>query len=417
LEIPQGVEVSSISAELIDSDGNVVSTTSVNMKTGRYTFTQVPANMNFDIRFSQNSSNWGWNGGAGNSVSMKPLYLDNSQAGTQDKSQALKVQVGVNGRLSGKNVTFSEGSSIQGTVSISSVDGLVPFTGSRSLQVHLYKKIGEGEEDWVFYAISQLSATTGYGFQFVGLPQGSYKIEFWDYTTGNNTLLPNWNGGAEFREDALPIPVGESGTVSISHVMEVAPPQKSAEAFDLDDLGAEALAELKDLIDVNPDAAPGSELDIFVGTEFAGEYVSAFANSTPVLLGDWKQVDSRGYITVTIPTTLPAGSHRIAAQDSRGVVFGWAPISIKAPDGVSANPSTNPAATEAKPAAPKSIVDSEDEEEEKKQPAKKEEIVAAPADVESSGASWLFPLGGFLLVALLAGSFWAYRLRGEGVKR
>ena len=410
LDIPQGVEVRSVSAELIDSDGVVVSSTPVNMKTGRYNFTQVPAGQGFQVRFSQNSSSWDWYSGSGNSVSMKPVfYMGNSQLGTPLKSQAQTVVVGQGENLTGRNVTFSEGSSIQGTVAISSADGPISFTGSRSIQVSLFQLVGE--ENWVWFASTQVSATTGYGFQFVGLPQGSYKIEFYDYTTGNNTLLPNWNGGAEFLEDALPIPVGESGTVSISHVMEVAPPQKSAEAFDLDDLGAEALAELKDLIDVNPDAAPGSELDIFVGTEFAGEYVSAFANSTPVLLGDWKQVDSRGYITVTIPTTLPAGSHRIAAQDSRGVVFGWAPISIKSPDTVSANPATNPAATEAKPAAPKSIVDSDDEEEEKKQSANNEEIVAAPDAVESSSANWLFPLAGGFLMLVVAGSAWVLRSR------
>jgi hypothetical protein len=192
--------------------------------------------------------------------------------------------------------------------------------------------------------------------------------------------------------------------------MTIAPPEKSAEAFDLDDLGAEALAQLKDEITLSADAAPGAELDIFVGTEFAGDFVSAFANSTPVLLGDWKQVDSRGYITVTIPTTLPAGSHRIAAQDSRGVVFGWAPISISAPDAVSANPSTNPAATKAKTAAPKSSDNSETDEE-KKETAKEEETVAAPEAVESSSANWLFPLAGGFLMLVVAGSAWVLRSR------
>jgi hypothetical protein len=191
--------------------------------------------------------------------------------------------------------------------------------------------------------------------------------------------------------------------------MSTAAPETSAEAFDLDDLGAEFLEQLKDEIALSPDASPGSTLEIFVGSEFAGDFVSAFANSTPVLLGDWKQVDSRGYITVTIPTTLPAGSHRIAAQDSRGVVFGWAPISIKAPDTVSVNPATNPAATKAKAAAPKSSDDSEADEE-KKETAKEEEIVAAPAATDSS-SDWLFPLAAGFLMLVVAGSAWVLRSR------
>jgi hypothetical protein len=150
--------------------------------------------------------------------------------------------------------------------------------------------------------------------------------------------------------------------------------------------------------------------------EFAGDFVSAFANSTPVLLGDWKQVDSRGYITVTIPTTLPAGSHRIAAQDSRGVVFGWAPISIKAPDAVSANPAPNPAATKAKPASPKSSDDSEPDEE-KKETAKEEDIVATPVAGESSNSDWLFPLAAGFLMMVVAGSAWVLRSRRGSFSR
>jgi hypothetical protein len=271
----------------------------------------------------------------------------------------------------------------------------------------LWKKDQQG--GWAYYSFREISAETNYRFQFVGLPAGAYKIEFTDTRSGSNALSKNFNGGFSTRDEAPEITVGDAQSVTANHTMTIAPPEKSAEAFDLDDLGAEALAQLKDEITLSPDAAPGSELDIFVGTEFAGEFVSTFANSTPVLLGDWKQVDSRGYITVTIPKTLPAGSHRIAAQDSRGVVFGWAPLSINAPDAVSANPSTNPAATKAKPAAPKGS-DNSDPEEEKKETAKEEEIVAAPAATDFS-SDWLFPLAGGFLMLVVAGSAWVLRSR------
>jgi hypothetical protein len=88
-------------------------------------------------------------------------------------------------------------------------------------------------------------------------------------------------------------------------------------------------------ISIPENASSGSELDIFVGTEFSGEFVSAFANSTPVLLGDWRQVNAEGYITVSIPLELPEGSHRIAVQDAKGVVFGWAPLSVVDSDSAS----------------------------------------------------------------------------------
>jgi hypothetical protein len=141
-------------------------------------------------------------------------------------------------------------------------------------------------------------------------------------------LIWNFNGGAPSLEEAIRIPIDDGETKVENHTMEVGPPEMSAEAFDLDDLGAERLAELVNEISVPENASSGSEIDIFVGTEFSGEFVSAFANSTPVLLGNWRQVNAEGYITVSIPLELPEGSHRIAVQDAKGVVFGWAPLSV-----------------------------------------------------------------------------------------
>jgi hypothetical protein len=188
--------------------------------------------------------------------------------------------------------------------------------------------------------------------------------------------------------------------------MSIAPPQTSAAAFDLDDLGTATLLELKDQISLAASSSPGSEIEVFVGTEFAGEYVSAFANSTPVLLGDWKQVDSRGYVSVRIPTSLPAGEHRIATQDSRGVVFGWAPITIKGPDISVASPTIE----KAKPRTSMSVVEAEPEEVEK-EPATTEEIVAEPVAPVSSTDDWLLPLAGGFLLVVLAGSALAVRSR------
>jgi hypothetical protein len=125
-----------------------------------------------------------------------------------------------------------------------------------------------------------------------------------------------------------------------------------------------------------------------------------------VVLGDWQQVNSQGYIKVKIPTTLPAGSHRIAAQDSRGIVFGWAPITIKGPDVAVASPTVK----KAKPRASMSVVEAE------QKPATPEEAVAAPAETNSSG-DWLLPLaGGFLFIAAV-GSAWALRTRRVGIRR
>jgi protocatechuate 3,4-dioxygenase beta subunit len=324
--IPQGVEVRAIFAELLDANtGTFVHSSPVDLETGQYVIGQVPDG-NYKLRFTQNSRGGGWSEFTQNSISMKPVYWDDTEFGTKNISQGATVVVSGRVPVTQIDITYSEGAVLQGTVSIATQNGPVPLTGSRSLWVDLFRKSSSG--DWSYFTYAEVSASTNYNFQFVGLAEGEYKISFRDSRSGNNSLIWNYNGGASTLEEAPEISIGEAETKILSHSMEVAPPEMSAEAFDLDDLGAERLAELVNEISIPQNASSGSELDIFVGTEFSGEFVSAFANSTPVLLGDWKQVDAEGYITVSIPRELPQGSHRIAVQDSRSVVFGWAPLSV-----------------------------------------------------------------------------------------
>ena len=406
--IPQGPFTQPIIAELLQQVGEsvqVVNSAEVNRVTGLYEIGQVPLG-SYLIRFTQNPAGSYSESSMEESISMKPVYWNGSRLGTTSLDEADQIDIVSEGQaVVSKNVTFSRGASLQGTLSVATASGIAPLTGSRSVFVDLYMETSD--EDWQLLTSSEISGSSNYEYKFVGLAGGIYKMHFIDSRRGNNALTSNF---------ALDIEIVDGVPRIINHVMSAAAPETSAEAFDLDDLGAEFLEQLKDEIALSPDAAPGSTLEIFVGSEFAGEFVSAFANSTPVLLGDWKQVDSRGYITVTIPTTLPAGSHRIAAQDSRGVVFGWAPISINAADSVSANPAPKPAAAKAKPASPKSSDDSEPEGE-KKETAKEEEIVAAPTAGESSNSDWLFPLAAGFLMMVVAGSAWVLRSRRRSFSR
>ena len=414
--IPQGVELRQIYAELVNaSTGVFIHSSPVNSKTGQYVIGQVP-NGQYKIRFTQNPFGGRMSGHVEAPVSMKPVYWNGSQFGTTDGS-SLATWISVTGTpVITRNVTYSEGSSIRGSVSIASVDGLIPVSGSRTLWVELYRKNGA---NFTYFASSELSARTNYGFQFVGISEGEYKISFRDTRSGGNSLTPNFNGGALSLSEAIAIEVGEEGepeVETLNHVMEIAPPETSAEAFDLESLSAERLLELKDEISLAGNVNPGSELDIFVGKEFSGDFVSAFANSTPVLLGDWQQVDSDGYITVVLPATLASGDHRVGVQDSRSTVFGWAPLSISGPDSVAPNRSTNPTASISKSRDTDGVVESESEEE-NTEPITKEETLLAPTLGESSSNDWLLPLaGGFLMVAV-AGSVWVLRSRRRSIFR
>ena len=75
---------------------------------------------------------------------------------------------------------------------------------------------------------------------------------------------------------------------------------------------------------------PGDSVVITVGTEHAGQYVSAWLWSTPVNLGGWQRVGTDGKITVTLPADVAPGTHRIVVQDADGTVIGWTEITIAA---------------------------------------------------------------------------------------
>ncbi|SEB85888.1 2',3'-cyclic-nucleotide 2'-phosphodiesterase/5'-or 3'-nucleotidase, 5'-nucleotidase family [Paramicrobacterium humi] len=79
------------------------------------------------------------------------------------------------------------------------------------------------------------------------------------------------------------------------------------------------------------EAKPGQTITINVGTEHAGEWVSVWLHSTPIMLSDgFVQVSAEGTVQVTIPADAPAGNHRIVVLAADGSVIGWQDITIAA---------------------------------------------------------------------------------------
>ena len=334
--IPTLGNVPVVAAELIDTVTNSVSAvTYVSTETGLYTFASVPAG-NYIIRFTQRANYEGYTGGGGGFgfggtggevVSLKPVYWDGTTLGTENKAQAQTIAVLAGARISGKSVTVSRGSSITGTVLVETPDGVSRLTGTRSVLVYIYQKQADGSWDQIGYP-EGVNGYTNSEIQIAGLSAGRYKLKFEDSRRGNNSLATTFNGGATTLALAPEIVVGDTLNASVSQVMSVAPPERSASAFDLDDLGQAQLDQLQGQITVSSELSTGSEEPIYVGVEFAGEYVSAFANSTPTNLGGWKQVDSNGYISVVIPADFVEGSHRIAVQDANLKVIGWSAVTV-----------------------------------------------------------------------------------------
>ncbi len=71
----------------------------------------------------------------------------------------------------------------------------------------------------------------------------------------------------------------------------------------------------------------GGTVTVNVGTGHAGEQVDVYVFSSPVHLGT-HTVSTAGTVTVTVPSGLAAGTHRIAVYAANGSVIGWDSITV-----------------------------------------------------------------------------------------
>lgn len=418
--IPARGNVPPVFAELIDAaSGSVVTNSYVNSsRLGTFSIPSVPAG-SYKVRFTQQpaaSFYTGSGGGASSGgeeselISLKPVYFDGTTNGTANADNATTIVLASGGSRTDVTVTMTAGAAIVGEVSIDSPDGAIPLKGTRAVNVTLYKQAASGGWSAIGYPTS-VSGYTLSKLSIAGLAPGNYKLKFEDFQKGNNALSTVYNGGSTTFSGAPIITVSGISWRTINQTMTIAPPERSAEAFDLDDLGLETLAELQNQITVDSEVSLGNSESIFVGTEFAGEYVSVFANSTPTNLGGWKQVDSDGYVTVTIPVNLEQGSHRIAVQDANLHVIGWSAVTILASDSEAgvlkysprktlSNNESIVAEAPAKSGVKKSAVSVEESAE-----------VASKRSTEAQNNIWIMYIFGFALLLAIFGVIWLIRSR------
>lgn len=333
--IPSTGNVPTVFVQLINSGSmTVVATDWVDPESGQYTIPSVPQG-SYYLLFTQNGkqeSYTGGNEGFGSAgpmselVSLEPLYWDGTSGGASDIDDATTISVSRGDRVSNTTINMTRGSSIKGLVTVDTPNGASKLTGTRFIQVNIYKKKLDGSYEAIGYPKS-VDGFSNSQLEIAGLAQGTYKLKFEDLRQGANSLQTSYNGGASTLASAPEIYVGRQTTVTVNQTMSIAAPQRSAEAFDLDDLGSARLAELEGQIELDSILEPGQQTDVYVGLEFAGQYVSAVANSTPVTLGGWQQVDKNGYITVAMPASL-SGEHRIAVQDAESQVIGWSEVQL-----------------------------------------------------------------------------------------
>lgn len=85
----------------------------------------------------------------------------------------------------------------------------------------------------------------------------------------------------------------------------------------------------KNLIDAPSTVRRGQTVEVIVGTEYAGQWVSAWLHSRPRQLGEWHQVSPAGTIEITVPRHYPTGNHKLVVQDADDEVIGWMNLKVK----------------------------------------------------------------------------------------
>jgi endo-1,4-beta-xylanase len=82
-------------------------------------------------------------------------------------------------------------------------------------------------------------------------------------------------------------------------------------------------------------AKPGQEIVIEVCPEYAGDTMDVYVYSVPQFSGSG--VATGGFLTITLPSNLTAGIHKIAVYDEDGFLVGWTEITIVLADGAMAD--------------------------------------------------------------------------------
>jgi hypothetical protein len=73
----------------------------------------------------------------------------------------------------------------------------------------------------------------------------------------------------------------------------------------------------------------GETAEVIVGSEYAGQWVSAWLHSRPTQLGGWHQVSAEGTIEIIVPSQHPIGVHELVVQDADDEVIGWTELRVQ----------------------------------------------------------------------------------------
>lgn len=255
-----------------------------------------------------------------------PAYATTFLGGASSLAHSATVTVvsGIAYNVSGGQV-LGLGGSISGHINLQASGGVLEFPVSHTLYPTVFQLVDGAWEE--FPNPSPFAGTGGIGdYHSLGLPAGSYRLGFIDPLTGPGAYQTEyWDDQAALADATNIVVTGGVDTPAHNATLGIIRPTIAPHAL----LDADLLPADENHIDTNASAVQGQQITLHVGSAFIGQFVSVWAHSTPALLGGgWLVVNAAGSVVVTIPTSLAAGPHKIAAQDAGGDLIGWAAIDI-----------------------------------------------------------------------------------------
>jgi hypothetical protein len=174
------------------------------------------------------------------------------------------------------------------------------------------------------------TTTTDGFFFFDSITPGDYSVRFEDCdVTRTPQYATAYLGGSATLADATIVTLESQADVWVDYTFidrQTAAPEPDYDATPARARDLEPTDE--NLIDAPSAVRRGETAEVVVGTEYAGQWVSAWLHSRPTQLGEWLQVSPEGTIEVTVPTHHPLGIHELVVQDADDAVIGWTDLRV-----------------------------------------------------------------------------------------
>lgn len=226
-------------------------------------------------------------------------------------------------------ITLERGATISGTVRLKAGDGSIPLPSNRGVDAVLYVLDGGTWSEFPDPSPFVGGGVSG-EYDVLGVPAGTYRVALGDPATGVKAYTTKyWQDADDFDDATNIIIVGTTPITGINAIVEVARPGYQPTPISTDSLTPDVAGD----VSTNDDTLTQNELvEVEVGEEFAGEWVSVWGHSNPVQMGDWVQVGPTGRVIVPVPLALPPGPHQLAALDAEGALIGWTDVTVTPAD-------------------------------------------------------------------------------------